>query len=47
MTDYRERPNDVEVQRIIMRNIAHGLTAFYAVETQLPAAAANILAKAR
>jgi hypothetical protein len=36
MTDDRQWPDDAEVQRIIIRKIAHDLSMFYAVETALP-----------
>jgi hypothetical protein len=36
MTDARKRPNDVELRRIIMREIAYTLSMFYTVEVQLP-----------
>jgi hypothetical protein len=36
MTDDRQWPDDAEVQRLIIRKIAHDLSMFYAVETALP-----------
>lgn len=36
MTDDQRRPDDVELRRIIMREIAHTLSMFYAVQAQLP-----------
>ena len=35
MTDDRKLPDVVEFRRIIMRQIAHDLSTFYAVEKQL------------
>src|SRR5579872_1170882 len=35
MTDDRKWPDDVELRRIVMREIAHCLRMFYGVETQL------------
>jgi hypothetical protein len=36
MTDELVWPNDPEVQRLILKKIAHDLSIFYAVETALP-----------
>jgi hypothetical protein len=36
MTDDRQWPDDRELQRIIIRKIAHDLSLFYAVEMALP-----------
>jgi hypothetical protein len=36
MTDDRQWPDDAEVQRFIIRKIAHDLSMFYAVEAALP-----------
>lgn len=36
MTNDRRWPDDVELQHIILRKIAHDLSTFYAVEMQLP-----------
>jgi hypothetical protein len=35
MTDDRQWPEDAELRRIIIWKIAHDLSRFYAVETQL------------
>jgi hypothetical protein len=40
MTDDRQWPGDAALQRIIIWKIAHDLSRFYAVETQLAAALA-------
>jgi hypothetical protein len=36
MTDDRQWPDDAEVQRFIIRKIAHDLSMFYALEMALP-----------
>jgi hypothetical protein len=36
MADHRQIPEDAELRRIILRKIAHDLSSFYPVETQLP-----------
>jgi hypothetical protein len=41
MIDDRQWPDDAELQRIIIWKIAHDLSRFYAVETQLAAALAD------